>query len=213
SEEQALSKYLRAYCAGYSFADWNIGRIMDALDKSPYAKNTIVVFCSDNGFHNGAKDHWTKSTLWEEADAIPFLIRLPDGKAYKCPQTVGTIDIFPTLIDYCKLGSPKQKLDGQSIIPILQNHKYNWTRPGLTTAGEGYSSIRSERYRYIKYPDGSEELYDHQSDPYEHVNLAGKADMKNVITELSKSVPAHFAPSVKEKPAPKRNGKGARKID
>jgi arylsulfatase A-like enzyme len=212
TKEEALLKYLRAYCAGYSFADWNIGRIMDALDRSPYGKNTIVVFCSDNGFHNGTKDHWTKSTLWESADAIPFLIRLPDGKAYTCPQTVSTIDIFPTLIEYCKLGSPRQKLDGQSIVPILKDHKYEWVRPGLTTAGEGYSSVRSERYRYIKYPDGTEELYDHLSDPYEYVNLAHKANMKTVIAELSKSIPVDFAKSMADRPAAKK-GKGAGKGD
>lgn len=207
SEKEALSKYLRAYCAGYSFADWNIGRVIDALDKSPYGKNTIVVFCSDNGFHNGTKNHWTKSTLWEQADLIPFLIRLPDGKAYKCPQTVSTIDIFPTLVDYCKLGSPKQKLDGQSIVPILKDQKYKWTRAGLTTAGEGYASVRSERYRYIRYPDGTEELYDHQTDPYEHVNLAGKVNMKAIVAELSKSVPASFAKALTENSGTKKGGK------
>jgi len=206
SEEEALARYLRAYCAGYSFADWNIGRIMDALDKSPYAKNTIVVFCSDNGFHNGTKDHWTKSTLWESADAVPFLIRLPDGKAYKCPQTVSTLDIYPTLIAYCGLASPKQKLDGQSIVPILKDPKYKWNRPGLTTADEGYSSVRSEHYRYIRYPDGTEELYDHRSDPYEHINLADKASMKKVIAELSESVPVDFAKALTEKPDNKKAG-------
>lgn len=213
SEEEALLKYLRAYCAGYSFADWNIGRIIDALDKSPYAKNTIVVFCSDNGFHNGTKNHWTKSTLWEEADIIPFLIRLPDGKAYKCPQTVSTVDIYPTLVEYCKLSAPTQKLDGQSIVPILKDYKYKWSRPGLTAADEGYSSVRSDRYRYIQYPDGTEELYDHQSDPYEHVNLAGKSNMKAVIAELSKSVPAKFAKAIKEQPRPKKGRKGTRAGD
>src|SRR5690606_9967366 len=123
------------------------------------------------------------------------------------------IDIFPTLVDYCKLGSPKQKLDGQSIVPILKNQKYKWTRAGLTTAGEGYASVRSERYRYIKYPDGTEELYDHQTDPYEHINLAGKANMKTVIAELSKSVPAKFAKALMEKPAPKKGRKGGRAGD
>jgi len=212
TESESLSKYLTAYCAGYSFADWNIGRIMDALDKSELAKNTIVVFCSDNGFQNGTKDHWTKNTLWEASDAIPFLIRLPNGKAYTCPQTVNTIDIFPTLIDYCELGNPKQKLDGKSLVPILKDYKHKWTRPGLTTTGEGYASIRSERYRYIRYPDGSEELYDHRSDPYEHLNLAGKATMKAVIAELSKNIPANFAKSLSEK-TPGKKGKGGKTVD
>jgi arylsulfatase A-like enzyme len=110
------------------------------------------------------------------------------------------------------LGSPKQKLDGKSLVPILKDYKYKWTRPGLTTTGEGYASIRSERYRYIRYPDGSEVLYDHRSDPYEHLNLAGKVTMKAVIAELSKNIPANFAKSLSEK-SPRKKGKGGKTVD
>jgi len=203
TKEEALLRYLKAYCANYSFADWNLGRVLDQLDKSPYSKNTIVVFCSDNGFHNGAKGHWTKSTLWEQADAVPFLIRLPDGKAYKCPQPVTLVDIYPTLVEYCGLTPPRQKLDGLSLVPVLKNPKYKWDRPGLTTYGERYSSVRSEQYRYIRYPDGKEELYDHYKDPYEHTNLAGRPEMKTVISKLAKSVPTHFEKAIPSKPPAK----------
>ncbi|WP_114778545.1 sulfatase [Botryobacter ruber] len=196
SLEEAWQDYLKAYCANTSFADWNLGRVLEALDKSPYAANTIVVFASDNGFHTGTKDHWTKQTLWEQADVVPFLIRLPGGKAYTCPQTANMIDIYPTLVEYCGLTPPKQKLDGQSLVPVLHNPEYQWNRPGLTTFGENYSSVRSERYRYIRYPDGSEELYDHQTDPYEHHNVAAKAAMKPVIAELAKAIPGRFQKSV-----------------
>jgi arylsulfatase A-like enzyme len=199
TKEQAWLRFLKAYCANYSFADWNLGRVLESLDKSPYAKNTIVVFCSDNGFHNGAKDHWTKSTLWEQADAVPFLIRLPNGKAYKCPQPITLVDIYPTLVEYCGIQAPKQKLDGQSLVSILKNPKLKSTRTALTTYGEGYSSVRSEQYRYIKYPDGSEELYDHSVDPYEHTNLASKPNMKGVIARLAAGIPTHFEKAVPSK--------------
>ena len=200
TKEQALLRYLKAYCANYTFADWNLGKVLNQLDKRPYAKNTIVVFCSDNGFHNGAKGHWTKSTLWEQADAVPFLIRLPNGKAYKCPQPITLVDIYPTLVEYCGLAPPKQKLDGVSLVPVLKDPKYKWNRPGLTTYGVGYSSVRSEQYRYIKYPDGKEELYDHNKDSYEHTNLAGKSNMKAIIAKLAKSVPTKFTKSIPSKP-------------
>lgn len=203
TKKQALLRYLKAYCANYTFADWNLGKVLDQLDKSPYAKNTIVVFCSDNGFHNGAKGHWTKSTLWEQADAVPFLIRLPNGKAYKCLQPITLVDIYPTLVEYCGLTPPKQKLDGVSLVPVLKDPKYKWNRPALTTYGVGYSSVRSEQYRYIKYPDGKEELYDHNTDPYEHTNLIGKPKMKAVIDKLAKSVPAKFTKSIPSKPSVK----------
>lgn len=214
TREEGFQAFLKAYCANTSFADWNIGRVLNALDKSPYARNTIVIFVSDNGFHNGTKNHWTKQTLWEQADAIPFLIRLPNGKAFTCSQTVNLIDIYPTLVEYCNLSAPKQKLDGISMVPVLKNPKAKWDRPGLTTFGEKYSSVRSERYRYIQYPDGSEELYDHQTDPYEHKNLAGREAMKPVIASLQKAVPANFKKSVltKEEDAGGKNAnKGARK--
>ncbi|TZF81331.1 sulfatase [Pedobacter sp. BS3] len=195
TKKEVWLKMLKAYCANTSFADWNIGRVMAALDNSPYAENTIVIFCSDNGFHNGVKDHWVKATLWEQADVIPFLVRLPGGKAYRCPQTVSLVDIYPTLVEYCNLTPPDHKLDGISLVPVLKNPKAKWERPGVTVYGPDYSSVRTERYRYIRYADGSEELYDHESDPYEHTNLARRADMKPVIQQLAKYVPQKFAKS------------------
>ncbi len=201
TKKQVWLELMKAYCANYSFADWNIGKVLEALDKSESAKNTIVVFVSDNGFHNGTKNHWTKFTLWEQADAIPFLIRLPNGKAYQCPQTVNLVDIFPTLLEYCGITGPQHNLDGKSIVPVLKNASAKWERNGFTYYGENYSAIRSERYRYIKYSDGSEELYDHSSDPYEHINLANKPSMKTVIQELSKSIPKSFEKSLGKKGA------------
>lgn len=192
TRKEVWLKLMKAYCANTSFADWNVGRVLDALDESDYAKNTIVIFCSDNGFHNGTKDRWEKSTLWEQADIVPFLIRLPDGKAYSCPQTVSLVDIYPTLMEYCRLTPPKHQLDGKSIVPVLKNPDFTWNRPGLTTYGEGYASVRNERYRYISYPDGTQELYDHKTDPYENINIAHKPENKKIIDRLSKAIPEYF---------------------
>ena len=199
AKKEVWLEFMRAYCANYSFADWNIGRVLEALDNSEYAKNTIVVFCSDNGFHNGTKDHWTKFTLWDQADVVPFLIRLPNGKAYQCPQTVSLIDIYPTLLEYCGIKGPDHKLDGQSILPVFNNPKVEWKRNSVTYFGENTTGVRSERYRYIRYADGSEELYDHATDPYEHKNLAKDPVMKAVIQQLATSIPTHFAKSVGQK--------------
>lgn len=196
SREENLQTYLKAYCANTSFADWNVGRVLEALDKSAYAKNTIVIFVSDNGFHNGTKDHWAKQTLWEQADGIPFLVRMPGGNAHICPQTVNLIDLYPTLVEYCGLSQPTQTLDGKSLVQVLKDPEYKWERPGLTTFGANYTSLRSERYRYISYPDGSRELYDQTNDPYEHTNLAGQAAMKPVMEDLSRFIPLHFERSV-----------------
>lgn len=196
TKKEVWLELMKAYCANYSFADWNIGRVLEALDKSPYAKNTIVVFCSDNGFHNGTKDHWTKFTLWDQADVVPFLIRLPNGKAVRCNQTASLIDIYPTLLEYCGIEGPAHELDGESLMPIFKNPKAEWTRNSVTYFGENTSAVRSQRYRYIRYADGSEELYDHNTDPYEHENIAGKASMKSVKESLAKSIPTQFAKSI-----------------
>jgi len=202
TKKEVWLELMRAYCANYSFADWNIGRVLEALDKSEFAKNTIVVFVSDNGFHNGVKEHWTKFTLWDQSDVIPFLIRLPNGKAYKLPHTVSLIDIYPTLLEYCGINGPQHTLDGKSIVPVLKNPSAKWDRNNsVTYYGEQYTGVRSERYRYIRYRDGSEELYDHSTDPYENVNIAKKPAMKAVIQELSKSIPATFEKSLGKKGA------------
>lgn len=196
TREEVLLTMLRAYCANTSFADWNLGRVLEALNKSPFAQNTIVIFCSDNGFHTGAKNHWVKSTLWDQADMIPMLIRLPDGKAYRCPQTVSLIDIYPTLVDYCGLNGPDHPLDGRSMVPILKDPAAKWERNGYTIYGAGYSGVCDERYRYIRYPDGSEELYDHKNDPYEHKNIASQKGMEAVKKRLAATIPAKFAKSM-----------------
>ncbi|GAA4307346.1 sulfatase [Compostibacter hankyongensis] len=196
SKAQVWKALLNGYRANISFADWNVGRVLDALDKSGYAENTIVVFCADNGFHCGTKDHWTKKTLWDEADRVPFMIRLPDKTGAVCYQTVGLIDIFPTLTDYCRLKPPAHTLDGKSLTPILNDPKISWERAGFTTWGVQYSSVLKGPYRYIRYPDGAQELYDHRQDPYEWNNLAADPKMKTVIGQLAGNIPEHFEASI-----------------
>lgn len=192
NKQQVWMELMKAYCANTSFADWNIGRILDALDKSGFAKNTIVIFVSDNGFHNGTKEHWAKSTLWDQADVVPFLVRLPGGKTFRCPQTVNLMDIYPTLVEYCGLQSPGHELDGKSMMPLFRDPSSAWKRNSLTFYGANYSGVRDENYRYIRYPDGSEELYDHRTDPYEHKNLAGDVSLKAVKEKLAASIPSNF---------------------
>lgn len=196
TKEEVWLKMIKGYCANTSFADWNVGRVLKALDESEYGKNTIVIFVSDNGFHNGTKDHWVKATLWEQADVVPFLVRMPDKKAYVLPQTVSLLDIYPTLMEYCSLKPTNHVLDGKSMVPIFKNHHYSWNTPGFTCYGENFSSVRDQRYRYIRYPDGTDELYDHQKDPYEHQNIAKEPSSNEIIKKLSASIPSKFATSL-----------------
>jgi arylsulfatase A-like enzyme len=194
--EQLFKKFLYAYCANYSFADWNVGRVIDALDNSKYADNTLVIFFSDNGYHAGTKLRWEKATLWEMADNVPFMVRTPEHKRAESKATISLVDIFPTLIDYCGLKMPKQPMDGNSFAYLLKTPDAKWKNPGLSMYGVEYGSIRTEKYRYIRYPDGSEELYDHDTDPHEFNNLALKPEMTKVKKQLRKHMPKKWAPSL-----------------
>ncbi len=188
-------EFLRAYCANTTFADWNLGRVIEALDASAHADNTIVIICSDNGFHCGRKDKWEKGTLWESAAHVPLLVRTPGGAVGESTATVSLIDIYPTLSDYCDLPTPGHPLDGQSFVPQLSDPKAAWDRPALTIYGKGNATLRDQRFRYIRYHDGEEELYDHAIDPHEFNNIAHRPEYADQIERLRAHLPKEWAPS------------------
>ena len=186
---------LQAYLASISFADAMIGRLLDALDESPHANNTIVVLWSDHGWHLGEKQHLHKFTLWERSTRVPFVVVAPNVShaGTVCTKPVGLIDLFPTLNELC--GLPEvDDLDGQSIVPLLKNPDLAWARPALTTHGPGNHSLRSDRWRYILYADGGEELYDHTRDPNEWTNVAEVSEFADVKRELLRWLPSTNAP-------------------
>lgn len=194
-EQGKYRQAVQAYLACIAFADAQVGRLIDALDNSPYAKNTIVVLWSDHGWHLGQKMHWRKFALWEEATRNVFMIVAPGvtKPGSVCERTVGLIDIYPTLIDLCGLAK-RQGLEGVSLMPLLKDPKAKWDRPVLTTYLRGNHSVRDERFRYIRYNDGGEELYDHSNDPHEWTNLAGKQEFANIKSRLAKWLPKTDAP-------------------
>jgi len=189
-------KAVAAYLACIHFTDMNVGRVLDALDNSPHRDNTIVVFWGDHGWHLGEKLHWRKFALWEEATRVPMMISVPGGMEARCGRTVSLIDLYPTLTDLC--GLPRQRdVEGASLTPLLDDANVAWDQPALTTHGRENHSVRSERWRYIRYRDGSEELYDHDHDDLEWTNLAGEAKHREVIAEHRKWLPKVNAPDGK----------------
>jgi arylsulfatase A-like enzyme len=191
-------RILHGYLAATSFADWNIGRVLDALDNSRYADDTIVIFWSDNGYHLGEKNHFEKATLWEWSARIPVAVRIPgspnNGRVVQ--QPVVSIDLFTTLLDYCGLEQPDHEPEGLSLRPLLENPATKWKRPAITTYGENMFSARSDRYRYIRYPDGEEEFYDHRKDPNEFTNMADDPEYKYKKEEFRQWIPVKFAPDL-----------------
>lgn len=182
---------LWGYAACTSYADDTTGRVLKALDQSDYADDTIVIFVSDNGYHVGEKEHFEKSTLWSASARIPFAVRLPGNKngGTISNATVGLIDLFPTLVDYCDLPSPSQELDGLSIRKVLEKPKSKWKRPAITVFEEKYFSATDGEYRYIQYDDGTEELYHRSKDPHEFQNLASNPELKPIKARFQKWIP------------------------
>jgi len=215
-ETNNWEKAVQGYLASISFTDACVGRLLDALDASGHRDNTIIVTWSDHGWHLGEKLHWRKFALWEEATRVPMTIVVPGmtSPGRRCDRTVSLMDIYPTLAELCNL-SPKRELDGVSIVPLLKDPDAAWDRPAVTTYGRNNHAVRSERWRYIRYKDGTEELYDHQNDPMEWTNLADKPRYASVKEELAAWLPkinAKDAPHHKAAARAKKGRKGDRQM-
>jgi len=188
---------VRAYMAAITYADECIGVVLDALAKSKYADNTIVMIWGDHGWHLGEKLRYRKATLWRESTQLPFIFHVPGmTKMQDCYRNVNLLDIYPTLIDLCNL--PKKQLDGKSFAPLLKDPTLKWT-PALTTAGEGAHSVISEEWHYIYGKKGVEELYNIKEDPMEWVNLINKKtpETEAVIKEFRSYMPVNDAKEIR----------------
>ncbi len=188
---------VRAYLAAVSYADAEIGRLLDALDASEYRDNTIVVLFGDHGWHLGEKEHWRKFSLWEEATRAPLIWHIPGltRPGGTSTRPVDFTSIFPTLLDLAGIAKPAH-LEGESIRPLLADPAAEWRGHALTTWLRANHSIRTEHWRYTRYADGSEELYDHRQDPYEWDNLAAKEELAAKKQELARLLPTQDAPSL-----------------
>jgi arylsulfatase A-like enzyme len=187
---------VQGYLAAITFSDAMIGRLLDGFDKSQYKDNTVIMLWSDHGWHLGEKQHWRKFTLWEEAARAPFLMVVPGmtKAGGVCDRTIDYMSIYPTLCDLAGIPTPKH-VEGPSIKKLLQDPKAAWDRPALTTHGYQNHGVRSEAYRYIRYADGSEELYDEKADPHEWKNLAADSNYAAVKKDLAQWLPKVNVPT------------------
>lgn len=199
-QENRYRELVQAYLANIAYADALIGKLVEALDHSPHANNTIVVVWSDHGWHLGEKNHLHKFTLWERSTRVPLIIAGPSQLAHHgiCDKPVGLIDLFPTLSELCHLPQV-DALDGRSFVPLLKDPSQSWDRPALTTHGRGNHALRTEQYRYIRYADGSEELYDHKNDPHEWENISEHPSSAAIKNELKQWLPKKDAEPQKSK--------------
>lgn len=186
----------RAYLASVSFADAQIGRVLKALDASAHASNTVVVIWGDNGWHLGEKAISGKNSLWDPSTRVPLIFAGPGVRpGGRCGKPAELLDIYPTLIDLC--GLPKKgDLEGHSLRPQLRDATTPRPWPAITTHGANNHAIRTEQWRYIRYANGSEELYNMQTDPHEWTNLTARPAYADTKRELSQWLPKLNTPPV-----------------
>ena len=187
---------IQAYLASIAFVDAQIGRLLNALQENPRGRETIVMLVSDHGWHLGEKKHWCKGAIWEQTTHIPFIVQASGVQSGSvCVEPVSLIDIYPSLVDLAGFNIPDY-LDGNSVKPQLYDPTIKRS-PVISSYGAGNTAIRSRNWRYIRYEDGSEELYDHRVDPNEWKNLAADTKYEHVKKRLSTHIPDMQAPSVK----------------
>ncbi|TWT60618.1 sulfatase [Rubinisphaera italica] len=193
---------IQGYLASIHFADAMLGKVIQALDESPHASNTIVVLWSDHGWHLGEKQHWQKFTGWRVCTRVPLIIRVPKGCPglpagsipAVCSQPVNLLSLFPTLLELCGLPAESEH-DGPTLVPLLRDPKSEWPHVSITyLADPGSYAVSGDRWRLIHYANGDEELYDIQSDPHEWKNLAQDTIHAETLAELRAYAPRTFAP-------------------
>ena len=181
---------VQAYYASISFMDAQVGRVMAALDRLGLAENTIIVFTSDHGYHMGEHGLWQKRSLFEESARVPLLIVAPGAaKGAVAKSPVAHIDLYPTLTELCGVKAPGN-LQGQSLVPMLRDPALpgrGWALTQVTRGSFSGYSLRTPRWRYTEWDEGRKgrELYDHETDPKELVNLANNPVHEKTAMELS----------------------------
>lgn len=196
-EQNQWRNLVRSYLASTSFVDAQIGRLLDALDRSGLSDNTIVVVWGDHGWHLGEKGITGKNTLWERSTRVPLIFAGPGvARDARCSTPAELLDIYPTLVELCGLHR-RDDLEGLSLCPQLNDAAAKRERPALTTHNRGNHGVRSERWRYIRYADDSEELYDTINDPNEWTNLIGQSDLAKIVEEHRRWLPKDEAQPAK----------------
>jgi uncharacterized sulfatase len=185
------TEFQRAYYAGVSFMDAQVGRVLDALERLKLADKTLIIFLSDHGYHLGEREWWNKNTLFERSCRAPLIIAAPGTKPGVARGLVEFVDVYPTVAEFCGVPAPAG-LAGQSVRPLFRDPSQPGKAAAFTLVTRGPqqrgNSVRTDRWRYTEWSDGARELYDHQNDAGENHNLAGHAEHAGVLKELSQTL-------------------------
>ncbi|GIX03278.1 MAG: choline-sulfatase [Planctomycetaceae bacterium] len=194
AEHQQARSLIRSYLASTSFVDAQIGRLLTALANTPHASQTLIVVWSDHGWHLGEKGITGKNTLWERSTHVPLIFAGPNiAPGQTCDEPVELLDVYPTVLELCGLPIPAD-LEGHSLVPWCHQPQQPRPWPAITTHNQGNHAVRSREWRYIRYADGSEELYHLSTDPHEWHNLATRSDLAPVLAAHRRWLPRLDAP-------------------
>jgi len=191
---------IQAYWASLTWMDWNVGRVIEELARLGLREKTLILFWGDHGYHLGEKGKWSKhGSLFEVGTRVPLIVVAPGspGNGQTCSRIVETVDLYPTLAQLCGLTAPAG-LQGDSLVPLLQNPQAAWDRPAISMIGNGDNvtgvAVRTDKLRYAKYngPDGGELLFDETNDPHELNNLAAAPEWASQKAELAKWAAPHL---------------------
>jgi len=205
-QNEQWAEAVSAYLAAMLFVDDMVGNIMETLDNSEHANNTVVILTSPHGLHLGSKKYWLYDTLWESLTHVPLIINIPSkdvesdyvSAGHTIDKAVSLLDLYPTLLDIIGLPS-LHKLDGRSLLPLITQPDMEWDYPVVTARNHDEFAIRSNRWRYIQYAQGGEELYEHVGDPDELINLAANFARNDIKQELQAYIPTNAATPVQAK--------------
>jgi arylsulfatase A-like enzyme len=208
-EQKQWRQAIQAYLASIHYADAMLGRVLDELEKSPARDNTIVVLWSDHGWHLGEKEHWQKFTGWRVCTRVPLILRVPKGApglpegtpaGSICDAPVSLVDLYSTLTDLCGLPQ-KSGISSRSLKPLLRDPNSEWPYVAITHLDNPQNyALSSDRFRYIHYQSGDEELYDIKTDPHEWTNLANNSEYLTQLEELRAFVPRDIVPVHESQP-------------
>ena len=198
NDGEQFRRCVQAYLACTFFVDHQVGRVLDALEAGPHADDTTIVLFSDHGYHLGEKDRVSKQSLWEESTRVPLIVVRARSEAKKddarvVDRNVGLIDLFPTLLELSHLPA-REENQGLSLVRLMEDPGAKWREATLTAYPRGSYALRSDRHRYIRYEDGSEELYDHANDPNEWTNLADRKETSSIREALGRLLPGDERP-------------------
>jgi len=187
-------KYMvQSYLACINYADTQIGLLLEALKKNPRGNDTVIILTGDHGWNLGEKEHWCKAAIWRNTTRVPYIVFAPGtAKAGTVNnQPISHVDLYPTLCEFAGISKPKH-LEGQSILPLLKQSEAK-RDVAFISYGPQNIAAQSERYRYIRYEDGSEELYDHDKDPHEWKNLAKNPEYAAIKEKMNKAVQEYLS--------------------